>query len=125
MLQRIAFEEEEEQKIKLNRRSEFGVTPAGLRSHQRAVEILEVEQEALAGELSKLRKNPDAHKKALTSFLNVQRRLSELSGVEGLVAGHRAHAVSQAKAKVTEEPERPEPVTRPRKGVSGPVVPID
>lgn len=119
------FESEEVQTIKQVRRAEFGVTDAGLRSHQRAVEILEKELEALGEELSKSRKNPDVHKKALSSFLSVQKRLSELTGCESLIAGHKALTVSQAKAEATKEPEKPEPVTRPRRGVSGPVVPVD
>ena len=121
------FESEEVETIKKVRRNEFGVTDGGLRAHQDAIGILEQELGALSKELSKLRKDPVGYKAALASFMAVQKRLSELTGLEGMIAGHKALAVTQGKQEASKEPEKEKPA-QPRKitpRVSGPIVPLD
>lgn len=120
----VEFLSEEEAKIKAIRQSEFGVTPPALRMHEKAIEILENEVKALEGLLEESRDDAAEYKKRLDSFLFAQRRLSELTGVESLVVGHRTRVVCEAKREGLEKEPEPTPPRASNLVPSGPVVPL-
>jgi len=124
------FEDEEECKIKTIRLNEFGVTPAGIKAHESAITALEAEFNSLRDELGKDRDDAAGHKHVLSSFLAVQKRLSELTGVEGMIAGHKALTLERAKmtAREVEPQDGKKPPLRSGLGFTpsgAPVVPLD
>lgn len=117
------IEREESAILRDNRASVLGVTSEGIKKHQSAVEILGGELEGLGEQLAESREDSSKYKQVLASFLSVQKRLSELSGVEALMAGHKARAVSEAKREGLEKEPEPGP-SKTSYPPSGPVVPI-
>ena len=102
------------------------VTEDAMQKHASNVQFLASELDSAASAVQSCAKGSKERREALSSYLKLEKRWSELTGIEAKIASNRAGEVEAAKNSVQTDktPTNKLQASAPKR-VSGPVVPID
>lgn len=125
------FEEVELAIVRQNQGLLCTVTEASIEAHKETAEGLESEIKRIWGKLAKLDPLTKKYQDGATLALKMEKRLSEMTGIDGMIKAHAAALIARSKIEEPKEEKEPDPQapSGPRyvNGVlaSGPVVPLD
>ena len=103
----------------------ISVTDDALEKHASNVRFLASELDLAASEVQSCAKGSKERKDALTAFLRLEKRWSELTGIEAKIASNKAGEVEAAKFSVQQSKLPPSKRDDEPRKISGPVVPLD
>ena len=118
---------EKEEITRIYNKSHFSITVTDdtLEKHASNVRFLASELDLAASEVQSCAKGSKERKDALTAFLRLEKRWSELTGIEAKIASNKAGEVEAAKFSVQQSKIPPSKREEQPRRISGPVVPLD